>query len=74
MKHLELTVEEIALKLAQALVDKNNILVQAQELQQENEQLKARIKELEEEWEEQLEKEEQKERMKEWEELQDETI
>ena len=68
MKHLELTVEELAIKLAQALVDKNNILVQAQELQRENEELKARIKELEEEWEEQLEKEEQKERMKEWEE------
>lgn len=48
MKHLELTVEELAIKLAQAMVDKNNILVQAQELQQENEQLKARIKELEE--------------------------
>ncbi|MGX7098372.1 hypothetical protein ACWOBH_00005 [Globicatella sanguinis] len=48
MKHLELTVEEIAIKLAQAMVDKNHILVQAQELQQENEQLKARIKELEE--------------------------
>ena len=48
MKHLELTVEELAIKLAQALVDKNNILVQAQELQQENEELKARIKELEE--------------------------
>ena len=47
MKHLELTVEELAIKLAQAMVDKNNILVQAQELQQENEQLKARIKELE---------------------------
>lgn len=47
MKHLELTVEELAIKLAQALVDKNNILVQAQEIQQENEQLKARIKELE---------------------------
>lgn len=48
MKHLEMTVEEIAVKLAQALVDKNNILVHAQELQQENEQLKARIKEMEE--------------------------
>ena len=48
MKHLELTVEELAIKLAQAMVDKNNILVQAQELQQENEQLKTRIKELEE--------------------------
>lgn len=47
MKHLELTVEELAIKLAQAMVDKNNILVQAQELQQENEQLKERIKELE---------------------------
>lgn len=47
MKHLELTVEELAIKLAQALVDKNNILVQAQGLPQENEQLKARIKELE---------------------------
>ena len=47
MKHLELTVEELAIKLAQAMVDKNNILVHAQELQQENEQLKARIKELE---------------------------
>lgn len=48
MKHLELTVEELAVKLAQAMVDKNNILVTAQSLQQENEQLKARIKELEE--------------------------
>ena len=48
MKYLEITVEELAIKLAQALVDKNNILVQAQELQQENEELKARIKELEE--------------------------
>ena len=48
MKHLELTVEELAIKLAQAMVDKNNILVQAQELQQENEELKSRIKELEE--------------------------
>ena len=68
MKHLEMTVEELAIKLDQAIVDKNNTFVVAQELQQENEQLKARIKELEEEWEEQLEKEEQKERMKEWEE------
>lgn len=48
MKHLELTVEELAIKLAQVLVDKNNILVRAQELQKENEELKARIKELEE--------------------------
>lgn len=48
MKHLEMTVEELAIKLAQAMVDKNNTLVVAQELQQENEQLKARIKELEE--------------------------
>ena len=48
MKYLEITVEELAIKLAQALVDKNNILVQAQELQQENEELKARIKDLEE--------------------------
>ena len=48
MKHLELTVEELAIKLAQAMVDKNNILIQAQELQRENEQLKARVKELEE--------------------------
>mgnify|MGYP001057562897 CR=1 FL=1 len=48
MKHLEITVEELAIKLAQAMVDKNNILVQAQELQRENEQLKERTKELEE--------------------------
>ena len=48
MKHLELTVEELAIKLAQALVDKNHALAAARELQQENEQLKARIKELEE--------------------------
>ena len=47
MKHLEITVEELAIKLAQELINKNNILVQAQELQQENEQLKQRIKELE---------------------------
>ncbi|MGX7075341.1 hypothetical protein [Globicatella sanguinis] len=48
MKHLELTVEELAIKLAQAMVDKNHILVQAQELQRENEELKECIKEWEE--------------------------
>lgn len=48
MKHLELTIEELAIKLAQESVDKNHALTIAQELQQENEQLKARIKELEE--------------------------
>ncbi|MGX7104132.1 hypothetical protein [Globicatella sanguinis] len=48
MKHLEITIEELALKLAQETINKNNALVVAQELQQENEELKARIKELEE--------------------------
>ena len=41
MKHLEMAVEELAIKYAQELVNKNNVLAEYHKLREELEELKA---------------------------------